>query len=213
MMSAEHLRGRPGGGAARWRRFGRRGALAAEFALVVPVVALVLFATVDLVLFLRAQVKVESTAVQIGQAVSQCDRITTPGDVNAFWQAAQALIGGVADVSANGAGTVIITAVNSVAGANRVAWQVRSNARATSAIGSPGGAASIPAGYLVPSGQLLIATEVLAPVRPWILSGALMNAGVVPATLRGVSFYLSRSPDPSTVASAPVNNDARVCMA
>ncbi len=199
--------------AASWR-LGRRGTSAAEFAILAPIIALLIFATVDLVLYMRAQVKIEGAAVQVGQVVSQCRQISSPGDVNDFWLVAQTVLGNVADVSAAGSATVIVSTVFSNAtGNNRVAWQQRSNSRFNSAIGSAGGAATIPASYVVPTGQVLIVTEVFAPVRPWLLSGALMNAGVLPQTLRSASLYLSRAPDPTTVSAAPVNNANRVCMA
>ncbi|MBX9700155.1 MAG: pilus assembly protein [Acetobacteraceae bacterium] len=212
MRRATRALRRPGFRGLRERcRLGARGALAAEFALVVPVVALMAFGTVDLVLFMRAQVKVEGTAVQVGQAVSQCRQISTP-DIAEFWRVAQTALSGVADVSASGPGTVIITAVNSnAAGNNRVAWQSRSNSRATSAIGSSG-AATLPAGYVVPGGQLMIVTEVYAPVRPWFLSAVLMNTGVLPQTLGATSLYLSRTPDPAAVTAGPAAGDAMACM-
>lgn len=196
------------------RRLWRRGTAAAEFAILAPILALLIFATVDLVLYMRAQVKTEGAAVQVGQVVSQCRQISNPGDMTDFWLIAQTVLGNLADVSASGAGTVIVSAVfSNAAGSNRVAWQQRSNSRFNSAIGSAGGAATIPAGYVVPNGQVLIVTEVFAPARPWVLSAALMNTGVLPQTLRSASLYLSRAPDPTTVSAVPVNNANRVCMA
>ena len=196
------------------RRLGRRGTSAAELAILAPVLALLIFATTDLVLYMRAQVKTEGAAVQVGQVVSQCRQISSPGDVTDFWLIAQAVLGSLADVSATGTGTVIVSAVfSNNAGSNRVAWQQRSNTRFNSVIGSAGGAATIPASYVVPANQVLIVTEVFAPTRPWVLSAVLMNAGVLPQTLRSASLYLSRAPDPTTVSAAPVNNANRVCMA
>ena len=196
------------GGALRWRR----GVAASEFALTAPVVALLMLGTVDLMLFMRAQVKVEGTAVQIGQIVSQCGRIST-ADVPDFWRLGTTLLSGVGEVTSSSSAAVIITAVRNNNSANTVAWQQKSKSSATSAIGGSSGAATIPAGYTVPAGQLLIVTEVAAPVRQFVLSQTLVAAGVLPQTLQATTLYLSRTPDPTTVTSAPVTQDQKLCMA
>ena len=195
--------------APRWRR----GAGAVEFAILAPIIALIMMGAVDLMMFMRAQVKLEGTAVQVGQVVSQCDSITNPGDTADFWRLATTSLGGVAEVNSVSATTVIISGVTNVSNANRVAWQVKSKASATSAIGTAGGAATIPGGFVVPSGQVLIVTEVASPSQIWQLSRLLMGLGVVTPTLTARTSYLSRTSDPTTVASAPQSSSTKVCMA
>lgn len=194
-------------------RQGRRGMGAVEFAILAPIIALIMMGAVDLMLFMRAQVKLEGTAVQVGQVVSQCDSITTPGDTADFWRLATTSLGGVAEVTSLSATTVIISGVNNVSNANRVAWQVKSKSAATSAIGNAGAAATIPGGYIVPTGQLMIVTEVASPAQIWVLSRLLMGLGVVQPTLAARTSYLSRTSDPSTVTSAPTSSSTKVCMA
>ncbi len=193
-----------------WRR---RGAGAVEFAILAPLIALIMMGAVDLMLFMRAQVKLEATAVQVGQVVSQCDRITTPGDTADFWRLATTSLGGVAEVTSLSATTVIISGVNNVSNANRVAWQVKSKSAATSAIGAAGGAATIPGGFIVPTGQLMIVTEVSSPSQIWQLSRLLMGLGIVTPTLTARTSYLSRTSDPATVTTAPQSSSTKVCMA
>jgi Flp pilus assembly protein TadG len=198
----------------------RRGVAAVELALIAPLLALIMLGITDLVQFMRAQVRVETTAVQVGQTVSQCDAISSPGDTGQFWALAQGTLGSVATVrgaqttSGGGAtGAVVVTAVRNLNGANRVAWQVRTGAAThASAIGSSGGAAALPGTYVVPPGQLLIVTEVFAPTQPRVLSRALMAIDALPQVLSATSMYLSRLPDATAVTQGPSNNSATVCM-
>ena len=60
-----------------------------------PLLMLMMFAMADLVRFARAHLRVHSAATQIGQIVSQCRTITSPGDANAFWAHAGRIAGGV----------------------------------------------------------------------------------------------------------------------
>jgi len=199
---------------------------AAELAVVAPVLVLISFGITDLYRIIgitdlyrimSAQGRVEATAVQVGQTVSQCDAITSPGDTGQFWALAQGTLGGVANVrggqGASADGAVIVTGVRNVGGANRVAWQVRTGATGhASAIGSSGGGATIPGTYVVPAGQLLIVTKVFAPAQPWVVSRTLMAMDALPAVLRASSMYLSRLPDAAAVTQGPSNNNATVCM-
>jgi Flp pilus assembly protein TadG len=194
-------------------RRGRRGAGASEFAVLSMVLAFIMLATVDLMMFMRAQVKLEAAAVQVGQIVSQCAIITNPGDVNDFWRLATTALGGVADVTATSASSVIISGVTLSGTANRVSWQLKSKASATSAIGSAGGTATIPGGYIVPAGQLLIVTEVASPTQLWVMSRLLLGLGLVQATLNTRTLYLARTPDTTTMISGPTNSSTKQCMA
>lgn len=194
------------------RRLGRRGTAAVEFATLAPLLGLLTFGTVDFVLFMRAQAKIDGAAVQLGQTVSQCETVSDPGDITDFWGLAQATLGGLGNVLPTGTGTVIISAVSSTANGHRVSWQRRSNTLHTSPVGTEGGAATIPGGYAVPAGQLLIVTEVFVPTQMPVLGTTLASIGMVPTTLRGVTFLLSRSPDPGAVGATPQSSSSKVCM-
>jgi Flp pilus assembly protein TadG len=113
----------------RLARIGRRGWVAAEFALIAPAFFLIALGTADLIRLFRAQLRTETIAVQIGQIVSQCTRITTPGDVNQFWAHANRIAGGIVDISSPTGGAVVISAVGrntaTNPASNRLAWQIR----------------------------------------------------------------------------------------
>jgi Flp pilus assembly protein TadG len=51
----------------------RRGIAAIEFAIVAPLLIILALATVDLVQFIRSQLRLDETAAQLGQLVSQCE--------------------------------------------------------------------------------------------------------------------------------------------
>jgi Flp pilus assembly protein TadG len=116
----------------------RRGVAAVEFAIIAPVLILLALATSDLVQFIRSQLRLDETAVQLGQLVSQCDSIST-GDTQQFWNYAQQIIGSLGQVTGDPKktpGAVIISAVYSQNGANKLAWQVQTgNPNQSSSVG------------------------------------------------------------------------------
>ena len=134
----------------------RRGLAAVEFGLVAPVLIVLALATADLVQFIRSQLRLDATAVQVGQLVSQCNSITDPGDINQVWTYAQRIVGGLGTVTGpNAQGAVIISAVYSLNGKNTLAWQKKTgNPTQTSSVGSlQGKAATITEGFVVPASQ------------------------------------------------------------
>lgn len=132
-----------------------------------------------------------------GQIVSQCRRITTPGDVSPLWAHAERIAGNVIDVNSPTGGATIISAVSRNDNANRLSWQIRTgNVSQTSSVGATqGGAATISNGFVVPAGQTLFVTEVYAVVRPWVLSAGLIGTAL-PSVINGTTLFLSRAPDP-----------------
>ncbi len=143
----------------------RRGVAALEFAIVAPVLIVLALATADLVQFIRSQLRLDATAVQVGQLVSQCNSITDSGDINQFWSYAQQIVGSLGIVTgANAKGGVIISAVDLKNGTKNVAWQKKTGTMQTSSVGSAvNGPATITEGFLVPAGQMLLVTEVSLP--------------------------------------------------
>ncbi len=185
---------------------GRRGAAAIELVLMAPIFFLIALATTDVVRYFRAQLRVETVAVQLGQIVSQCRRITDPGDVSQFWTHATRIAGGVVDVNSGTGGAVIITAVGRNNNANRALWRKRTGNTtiASSVATTVPGAATIAEGFVVPTGQTLFVTEVYAIVQPWILSAGLIGT-VLPNVLNGTTLFLSRAPDPTVLQTDPAN--------
>lgn len=208
----------------RWRRgFGRRGIAASEFALIAPLFALTLLATADLVRVFRAQIRMEMIAVQIGQIVSQCNRITTPGDTDEFWAQATRIGGGLVDV--NSVGYMIVSAVSldTVNNRNRLDWRIRSRDTVNlnlvpSVFGNvaQGGAVTLrgtgAATFLMPLGETLMVFEAYAPVIPWQLSVGLIGTAL-PGTVSGVTMFLTRVSEPSRLRTPPTNSNARDCTA
>ena len=185
-----------------------------EFALAVPLLVLLVVGASDIVGTMRAQLRVEMVARQLGQLVSQCNRIVAPGDIDQFWTYAQAIAGNAGRVSGGGAeGTVIISAVGLVGGASRVAWQARTgSASHASRIGTALGTATVPGGFSVPTGQTLFAVEVFLPRTTWPNAGAFMGGGA-PRTLSGSSLFLTRATDAPSLQTLHTNTPAPACTA
>ncbi len=201
------------------RAFGRRGVAASEFALVAPLFALILLATADVIRVFRAQLRMEMIAVQIGQVVSQCNRITTPGDTDQFWTHATRIGGGLVDVTAQGSMILSAVSLNTVTNRNRLDWQVRTgNFAARSILGTiqPGGEPVLrgrnAAPFNMPAGQTLMVFEANAVVIPWRLSVGLIGTAL-PREINGMTMFLSRASDPARLQVPPVNSAARDCTA
>jgi Flp pilus assembly protein TadG len=190
----------------------RRGTAAVEFGLLAPVLLLLAMWGTDLVNFMRAQMRLDSAALQLGQLVSQCNRIATPGDTDQFWSYAQRIVGNLGAVSGSGAtGSVIISAVAQISGTTQVVWQQRNGASGhASRIGTAGAAATLPGGFAVPTGQTLFVTEVFLPRDTWSL-GTLFMGGADQQTLRGATLFLTRAPDATALQQAPVANAQPDC--
>jgi Flp pilus assembly protein TadG len=190
----------------------RRGTAAVEFAIVGPVLILLALATTDLVQFLRSQLRLDAAAVQIGQLVSQCNHITSPGDSDQFWAYAQRIIGGLGTVTgADAQGSIIITEVHSLNGVNKSNWQLRTgNAAQTSSVGIPPGNAAITEGFVVPTGQTLLVTEVNLPLQPWVFSAGFMGT-VLPTVLNGTTLYMTRAPDAPAIQQQPSASNQADC--
>lgn len=203
----------------RRRGIGRRGVAASEFALVAPLFFLILLATADVIRVFRAQIRMEMIAVQIGQIVSQCSRITTPGDTNEFWGHAARIGGGLVDVNSPTGGSMLISAVslNTNTNQNRLDWRVRTgNLSATSVLGNAavGGVPTLVgrdnAPFLMPGGETLMVFEANAVVIPWTLSAGLIGSAL-PRNISGVTMFLTRSSEPARLRTPPVNSAAREC--
>jgi Flp pilus assembly protein TadG len=191
----------------------RRGVAAVEFAIVAPVLILLALATADLVQFIRSQLRLDATAVQVGQLVSQCNRITDSGDISQFWSYAQQIVGSLGTVTgANAVGGVTISAVYSKDGkTNTLAWQRTTGTPWTSSVGKTvNSTATITEGFVVPTGQTLLVTEVFLPQTPWVLSAGFMGT-VLPKVLNGTTLYLTRAPDAPSIQTLVVNTPQPDC--
>lgn len=194
------------------RRRAGAGAVSVEFGLLLPVLALLGLAMSDVVNLFRAHLRVESTALQLGQLVSQCNAITAPGDTSQFWAYAQRVMGSTGAVTGpNASGAVIVSAVGRANNANQVAWQQRSgNPSLQSRVGTPGGTATLDGNFQVPQGQTLFVTEVFLPRETWVLAAGFMsNPGE--RVLRGTTMFLTRAPDAPALLQPPTASSQTNC--
>lgn len=194
----------------------RKGVAASEFALMVPIFVLILFATADLIRVFRAQLRTETVAVQVGQIISQCRIITdgatvaAPGnpdnsDISQIFAHGARIAGNIINVNGTSGGAMIITAVGRNNNLNRAEWRRRvGNASFTSTVstGVPPVAATITNGFIVPAGQAMFVTEVYAIVQPWALSAGLIGTAL-PKVVGGTTLFLSRAPDPTALLTVP----------
>lgn len=210
------------------RRLGTRGVAAVEFAITAPFLVLLALGCADLMTALRAQMRIETVAVQLGQIVSQCIRITTPGDTGNFFLHGQLMAGSIGRVTGNldAQGAIVITAVRNVGGVNRVAWQIRDGAasptyNSTVAVDDRGGndtsrmpnrPATIGNNFVVPANETLFVTEVFLDRSALILRGQAAGL-VIPQTLRANTLFLSRAPDAVAIQSAPASSTQADCTA
>lgn len=189
----------------------RRGSVASEFVLVLPVFFLIVLAATDIVRVFRAQLRMEMVAVQIGQIVSQCPRMTeadfTDGTFG-FWAHAGRIAAGLVDINSPSGGAMIVSALSLDGAANRLNWQRRTgNASTRSTFGDTGAPTPILRGqdgtaFTVPTGQTLLATEVFAVIEPWTISAGLIGTAL-PAEIQGISFFLSRASEPGRLQQPP----------
>lgn len=179
----------------------RRGAAAVEFALVMPVLALLLAATADLALHLRATTRIERTAAELANLVSQHESLTN-ADITRMFEAAEAISGPslrVADPAGQGGRTVIslVAGANtevSCPAANCILWQrARGNAARfpASGIGPERGGASLPGGFIVPPAQTVVVAEVFYPRSAWLLAEAFLPTG--PQSIRATAIVRPRA--------------------
>lgn len=190
----------------------RRGAVASEFVLIVPLFVLILFATVDIVRVFRAQMRVEMVAVQIGQIVSQCPRITQQdfSDTSfGFWAHAGRIAGGLVDVNSVTGGAMIVSTLGRDNDRNRLYWQQRTgNPTPQSVLGIAPAASVTLSGrngdpFIVPVGQTLFVTEVFGIVPPGRFTAGLIG-NFLPNELRGLTMFLSRASEPARLQLAPI---------
>lgn len=204
MSSARPLR--------RWRR----GMAAVEFGLLAPVLVLVLMASADLVATMRAQIRVETVATQIGHIASQCQTLTSPGDTQHLFAHGQRLVGSLGVVTGpTTAGAIVITAVYRVGSTNRIAWQVRDgSATFASSVGSSvrDSEATVAGDYVVPPGQTLIVTEIFLNRNAWVLSSGFFGTSGL-ATAQAAKLYLTRASDAAAISAVPSSTDALGCFA
>lgn len=192
----------------------RRGFVSLEFALGLPLLFILLLGGTDLVGLLRAQLRADLAAQQLGQIVSQCSRISAPGDIDVFWAVAQRGVGDAHAISGAAApGAVIVSAVGRSGTVSRVMWQQRTGSPLhLSRIGTAGTVATLPGGFQVADGQTLFVTEVFLRRDTWPLVGRLFG-GSSQRTLGSFALFVARAPDAPALLAPPANDPSPACTA
>ncbi len=164
----------------------QRGAVLIEFAAALPVFVLLLMGGFEFARFAMVNQKIARVGGLVNDYVAQATAMDAAQMADLF--AAAQRIAAPFDLSAQGA--VIVTTVEGTAGAPDVLWQQTGGGAlvATSAVGSPGGNATLPVGLSVDDNESVVVTEVFFEYQPVFVGS------VVPATqLYYQSFNRPRS--------------------
>lgn len=159
------------------RTDGRAGVAALEFALLAPVFALLLAGTAEVAMQLRAAYRLERTAAEVANLLSQQERVT-PADVAGLFDAAREIARPLFAWSAS-PGVRARTAIGVVRGTpqgNALAWTcLRGDASLQPRVA---GRPDLPAGFVLAPGQTAVVVEVISTPAPWTLFAA--GGGFVP---------------------------------
>lgn len=142
----------------------RRGVAGVEFALAAPVLMMLFLGFVDVVQFGRGHLRVQSTATQIGQVISQCKKVSR-GDETQLMDLAQRLLGPFA--AAGKGWAVVVTAIGRDAQNNAFTWTMR---KTTSGFTPASLGSQAPADLALERNQLVFRTEVFADVDTTLFS-------------------------------------------
>jgi len=176
----------------------RRGVAAVEFALMAPLILLMMLASADLTIFLRTAMRIDETATGLALVVTQYQNLYT-SDFTDLFNAAQTIAGTTTVTGLFGA--TIITGIVNSSGKQTIAWQQRSpSATFNSVFGNKGAVPVLPNSYTLPAGGALIAVEVFTTTTPWVFSAKLMGASSV-SSLRSYALYQPRLGSLATVTS------------
>jgi Flp pilus assembly protein TadG len=181
----------------------RRGSTAVEFAIVAPVLVLLLLAGTDLTFWFLKKFRLDNTASELGNLVAQADTLKLaafPGgycsqsasSLNYFAMASQL----ASPLQVCGAmGATIISGIANNGSKTTVVWQQRTGDAVAypSRFGNRGTAATLPSGYSVPSGHSIIATEIYSGVTPWSTPTAQLLGTTGPAALYSYAVFEPRS--------------------
>ncbi len=167
-----------------WCVAARRGVAAIEFALVAPLIVLMMLVCTDLTIFMRTKMRIDETATEIALTVTQSQDLYD-SDFTGFFNAAQT-VANPTNV------TTIITGIVNTNGTQSISWQRPVlPGTFTSLFGTPGSIKPLPSDYVVPTGGTLIAVEVFTAASPWVLSASLMG-GAGSTSLRAYALYQPR---------------------
>ena len=184
----------------------RRGVSTLEFALVAPVLIVLMMGVFDVGSEIVKNERLMTVAARHGDLITREEALTR-GDLGKLLDTVPVLAG---DTKFAESGTVIVTAVaGDRYGRRRVSWQQRDDGKlaAESLIGQPGTLANLPQQVRLEQGETIIAVEVFAARRRGMI-GALLggpDAGSCvadpDACMYKTSFYRGRLSDLAVIAA------------
>jgi Flp pilus assembly protein TadG len=167
----------------------RRGVATVEFAIVAPFILLLLLAGADLTVYMRTAMRVDETATEVAEVVTQYSNLYQ-GDFTTLFNDSQTIAGTMPVTGLTGA--TIISGIVSSNGSQTIAWQQRSpSATFSSQFGRVGAVPNLPNNYTLPAGVVLIAVEIATSATPWVFSAGLMPASNI-SSVRSYALFQPR---------------------
>ncbi|WP_426955194.1 TadE/TadG family type IV pilus assembly protein [Muricoccus radiodurans] len=182
------------------RRGIRSGSAAVEFALLLPFLLILFVATAEAVGYLRTWYRLEQAASSAASAASRLEVMNTTA-VSGLFEAARAVadpyIAWNTGPSMTAARTVI-SAISSPSGSNVVAWTCsRGDAGLAPRVA---GTASIPGGFVLPTGESVVVVEIVNDTAPWmVMAGTAFFGTAGPRPLRAYAIARPRATEAGTL--------------
>lgn len=129
----------------------------------IPVIVLLVFSGIEITRFLLLNQKIERASATMADLVSQSENLSESALDNLF--AAAGYVVAPYDIASDG--RIVVSSLGGGEGGATVLWQRAFGAASgVSAIGTEGGPASLPAGFILRAGEAAIVAEVLFDYRP-----------------------------------------------
>jgi len=171
-------------------RLGRdaTGAVLTEFAMAFPILVVLVLGGFEIGRYVLLQQKLQSVAVAVADLVAQSETISS-GDVDNIFLAVDHIM---QPFSLGANGVVIVSSISASNGQPpTINWQRSGGGTGTgmSHLGTAGGAATLPAGFVVRDGESVIVSEVFYSYQPLLA----MNLVPLPSgSLYNEAFYRPR---------------------
>jgi hypothetical protein len=148
-----------------------RGFAAAEFALWLPLMVLILFGCFEATRYILIHQKLDRAATQVADLVGQAEALTN-GQLDDIYNAA---VEQMSPYDLDGEGKIIISSILGSGSTNQIMWQrTHGSGGGSSEVGTAGGVAVLPDNFYLTANENTIAAEILynyEPVFFGVLSG------------------------------------------
>lgn len=187
----------------------RRGIAAVEFALIVPVLLLLLVGFLDVAYLARGYLRVQTTATQVGQIISQCATVSSTDDA-VITRLAERTLGPFLKPGRGWA--VVVTAIGRSAANQPERWWAIDNRGTSSGFATDG--ISLPANFSLAAGEAMFRTEVFVQLDSMLFSKAnsllasLIGSSNSITTVSSSLLHTSRAPDTSRLRTKSATTGA-----